>query len=217
MLKDKDFYNKLMVILKNKYIYDLSIWEYSSENEDINSPSSSMSSNYQSPIHSKQETSKSKPNIKNNHPDLIFAKILLTILSENKKSKDYYKKINSNQDGHFTYKVKPGISLLDYLRRILKYLRIEYSTLIIAMIYIDRICKEKVFLNEFNIHRIMLISIYMAYYYNEDCIYDHNYLALVSGISKKEMITLEDDFLDLIEFKLFVSEETFKQYKKYFL
>ena len=37
MLKDKDFYNKLMVILKNKYIYDLSIWEYSSENEDINS------------------------------------------------------------------------------------------------------------------------------------------------------------------------------------
>ena len=179
------------------------------------SPSSTLSSNYQSPVQATSSKKKINPLV-NNHPDLIFAEILLTILSENKKSKDYYKKINSNQDGHFTYKVKPGISLLDYLRRILKYVRIEYSTLIIAMIYIDRICKEKVFLNEFNIHRIMLISIYMAYTYNEDCIYDNKYLALVSGLSKSEMILLEEDFLDLIEFKLYVSEGIYEQYKKYF-
>ena len=110
------------------------------------SSTSNVSSNYQSPV--KVNITKNKINIVNNHPDIIFAKILLHILSENKKSKDYYKKINSNQDGHFTFKMKPGINLLDYLRRILKYVKIEYSTLIIAMIYIDRICKEKVFLNE---------------------------------------------------------------------
>ena len=179
------------------------------------SSTSNVSSNYQSPV--KTTTTKNKINIVNNHPDIIFAKILLHILYENKKSKDYYKKINSNQDGHFTFKMKPGINLLDYLRRILKYIKVEYSTLIIAMIYIDRICKEKVFLNEFNLHRIMLISIYMAYTYNEDCIYDNKYLALVSGLNIKEMLVLEEDFLDLIEFKLYVSDETFDQYKKYFI
>ena len=179
------------------------------------SSTSNVSSNYQSPV--KVNITKNKISIVNNHPDIIFAKILLHILSENKKSKDYYKKINSNQDGHFTFKMKPGINLLDYLRRILKYVKIEYSTLIIAMIYIDRICKEKVFLNEYNIHRIMLISIYLAYTYNEDCIYDNKYLALVSGLDIKEMILLEEDFLDLIEFRLFVSNEIFEQYKKYFL
>ena len=185
--------------------------------EEKSSPSSTISSNYQSPKNTNSSKNKfSKVNIANNHPDLIFAKILLHILSENKKSKDYLKKINSNQDGHFTFKMKPGISLLDYLRRIIKYLKIEYSTLIIAMIYIDRICKEKVFLNEYNIHRIMLISIYMAYTYNEDCTYDNKYLALVSGLSKTEMVALEEDFLDLIDFKLFVTEEIFEQYKKYF-
>ena len=62
----------------------------------------------------------------------------------------------------------------------------------------------------------MLISIYMAYTYNEDCIYDNKYLALVSGLSKSEMILLEEDFLDLIEFKLYVSEGIYEQYKKYF-
>ena len=188
-----------------------------SENEDIKSLSSNMSSNYQSPMKSKPKISKNEPNIIHNHPDVIFAKSLLTILAKNKNDKDYYTKINTNQDGNFTFKKKPSISLLDYLRRIIKYLKIEYSTLIIAMIYIDRICKEKIYLNEYNIHRIMVISIYMAYFYNEDCIYDNNYLALVCGISKNEMITLENDFLDLIEFKLFVSEEIFEQYKKYFL
>ena len=179
--------------------------------------SSNASSNYQSPKIKHISTTKlRKLPLSKIHPDIIFSRILLHILEENKKTKDYYKKINSNQDGHFTIKMKPSLSLLDYLRRILKYTRIEFSTLIISMIYIDRICKEKVFLNEFNIHRIMVISIYIAYTYNEDQIYDNKYLSLVSGISKNEMILLENDFLDLIDFRLFIDEEIFKQYKNFF-
>ena len=188
------------------------------------SPSSTISSDCQSPVSSNinsKITTKNivpitKPNPLPNHPGFIFAQILLHILSENKKSKDYYNKINLNRDGHFTFKMRPAISLFSFLQRILKYVKIEFSTLIIAMIYIDRICKEKVFLNEFNIHRIMVIAIYMAYIYNEDCVYDNNYLALVSGLNKADMVTLEEDFLDLIEFNLFVSEDTFEKYEKYF-
>ena len=37
MLKDKDFYKQLIEILKNKYIYEDNIWEYSTQNEDIDS------------------------------------------------------------------------------------------------------------------------------------------------------------------------------------
>jgi len=184
------------------------------------SPSSTISSNYESPLSSKAPKNKNEPSptpiSSSIPPPVIFAQILLHILSENKKSNDYYKKLNLNQDGHFTFKVYPSISLFDYLQRIIKYVKIEFSTLIVAMIYIDRICREKVFLNEFNIHRIMLISIYMAYIYNEDCVFDNKYLALVSGLSKAEMMTLQEDFLDLIEFNLYVSDEEFEQYKKYF-
>ena len=62
----------------------------------------------------------------------------------------------------------------------------------------------------------MIISIYIAYIYNENCIHDNNYLALVSGISKKEMVLLENVFLELIDFKLYVSNDIFQEYKKYF-
>ena len=37
MLKDKDFYKQLIDILKDKYIFDADIWEYSTNNEDIES------------------------------------------------------------------------------------------------------------------------------------------------------------------------------------
>ena len=144
---------------------------------------------------------------------LIFVKSLLKILSENKQSPDYYSKIKKSQDFHFTILIQPAIPLLDYLRRILNFLKLDFSTLIIALIYIDRICREKVFLNEFNIHRIMVIAIYIAYTYNEDKTYDNNYLSLVSGMNKNEMVTLEEDFLELIEFKLFVDDELYNQYK----
>ena len=186
---------------------------------DENSPSSNISSDCQSPerLPSNKANQKIGEIIIRKSPDVIFASTLMHILSENKKSSDYFKKINLSEDGHFTFKIRPTISLLDYLRRILKYIKIECSTLIIAMIYIDRICKEKVFLNEYNIHRIMIIAIYMAYTYNEDCIYDNKYLSLVSGLSKSEMVLLEEDFLDLIDFKLFVCDEIFNQYKKFFL
>ena len=186
------------------------------EEELSYSSSSNISSNYQSPKNNSNKKNTILPMVPSIKPDIIYTKSLLHILSENKKSKDYYKKIESNEDGHFTYKVKPPISLFQYLQRIIKYVKIEFSTLIISMIYIDRICKEKVFINEYNIHRIMIISIYIAYIYNEDCIHDNNYLALVSGISKKEMVLLENEFLELIDFKLYVSNDIFQEYKKYF-
>ena len=186
------------------------------EEELSYSSSSNISSNYQSPKNNSNKKNTILPMVPSIKPEIIYTKSLLHILSENKKSKDYYKKIESNEDGHFTYKVKPPISLFQYLQRIIKYVKIEFSTLIISMIYIDRICKEKVFINEYNIHRIMIISIYIAYIYNEDCIHDNNYLALVSGISKKEMVLLENEFLELIDFKLYVSNDIFQEYKKYF-
>ena len=177
--------------------------------ENFSSPST-VSSNHESP---KFITLSKTSNLDNINIDLIFVKSLLKILFENKKLPDYYTKVKTNKDFHFTIFIQPVIPLLDYLRRILNFLKLDVSTLIIAMIYIDRICREKVFLNEFNVHRIMVIAIYIAYIYNEDKTYDNNYLSLVSGMSKNEIVTLEEDFLELIEFKLFINASLYNQYK----
>jgi hypothetical protein len=110
----------------------------------------------------------------------------------------------------------PEISIYDYLYRIKKYSLIEDSTLIISLIYIDRVCNNKgIILTKYNIHRILFSAIFVALKFNEDIFYKTSFYAKIGGISTKELINLENAFIKLIDFKFFVSEEIFKTYSRY--
>ena len=41
-----------------------------------------------------------------------------------------------------------------------------------------------------------------------------NYYAKLGGVSKKEIINLEYEFLNLIDFKLFIDQKLFDKYKQ---
>lgn len=79
--------------------------------------------------------------------------ILQEIINENQ---DLSKKsiMESQKESPFYTKRVPSISVLNYLERILKYTKMEESTLILMLIYIDRLCEKNNFLlSENNIHR----------------------------------------------------------------
>ena len=90
------------------------------------------------------------------------------------------------------------------------------STLMLILIYIDRFCEMNyINLNFFNIHKLIIASMIVAIKYNEDNILKNEFYAKVGGVSKKEIDILEYEFLSLIEFSLYVDEETFHQYDRY--
>ena len=146
-------------------------------------------------------------------PELLeeISSVLETIIRQNKNSKNSenkYIEIFSTQD--------PSISIYDYLDRIQKYLNINNSTIILSLIYIDRICKEKgIKLRKNNIHRILFTSIVISIKYNEDKFCKNSFYAKVGGISAKELTKMENAFLKLIEFKLFVSDDLYQKYSSY--
>ena len=112
--------------------------------------------------------------------------------------------------------VPPKISIYEYVSRIQKYCLIEKNIIILGLIYIDRICDiNRLRLTNYNIHRILFISILIALKYNEDSIYSNKYYSEVAGVSLKELNSMESSFLELLDFKLFVSEEEFKKYNFY--
>ena len=112
--------------------------------------------------------------------------------------------------------VPPKISIYEYVSRIQKYCAIEKNIIILGLIYIDRICDiNRLRLTNYNIHRILFISILIALKYNEDSIYSNKYYSEVAGVSLKELNSMESSFLELLDFKLFVSEEEFKKYNFY--
>ena len=138
---------------------------------------------------------------------------LNSIISKTDKEKKTGDKITP-----FDHKHIPRISIYDYLFRIQKYTGIENNTIIIALIYIDRICTKKnknIILNKHNIHRILVTAILVSIKYNEDHICDNLYFSKVAGVSLKELNHLECKFLEIINYDLFVSEELFQKYNEY--
>ena len=133
---------------------------------------------------------------------------LTEIISEKKNSK--------NQNDIFSHARVPKIPLFDYLLRIQKYTRIDNSTIIMALIYIDRVCIRKgLTLTNYNIHRLLFTSILISIKFNEDIIYDNLLYSKIGGIPLAELNKLEQEFLKRIGFSLFVSEEVYKKYYTY--
>lgn len=141
--------------------------------------------------------------------------ILKEIVSENASQKSS-KEAEKQKKLTFHSKNPASVSLNDYVERILKYTHIEESTLIIALIYIDRLCeKQNLILTDSNIHRITYTAIILAVKYNEDDYYSNNYYSKVGGVSITELNALELEFVKLIKYSLFIKREVFDKYKIY--
>jgi hypothetical protein len=91
------------------------------------------------------------------------------------------------------------------------------STIILMLIYIDRLCNiNKIKLTYRIIHKLILSSLIVAIKYNEDEIYSLKVYAEIGGVTKAELEFLEICFISFINFNLFIKEELFNKYYDYF-
>jgi len=105
-------------------------------------------------------------------------------------------------------------SLSDFLERISKFSALTDETLIAALIYVDRILGTgKFFITRTELHKLMLTSCVISLKYNMDDYYDNNYYAKIGNTTLTELNKMEKDFLERIEYKLFIDENEFKRYK----
>ena len=141
----------------------------------------------------------------------IFSELLTDICEESKKcsSKSIYIK-------SFMTKSIPSISLKNYMLRLFRYTKMNESTIIIILIYIDKICNmNNKKISYYNIFKLILGSMIAAIKYNEDQFYPAEVYAKLGGVSVSELNLLEMEFYKLIDFKLFVDEEIFLKYREY--
>ena len=142
----------------------------------------------------------------------IIADLLTDICEESTTNKD----TNGPIIKPFISKKIPSVSIKSYLDRLAKYSKIENNTLLLILIYIDKVCDiNKIRLNYFNIHKMILASMLIAIKYNEDDYYSNSFYAKVGGVTKSEIDVLEYEFLVLIDFNLYVSDDLFLKYYDY--
>jgi hypothetical protein len=180
----------------------ITIEENISESSSLNT---SFNSSFDSPEN--ETTNEEVDTINNTFYISAISEILNKLIQTNQKQ---------NKPEMLTYfhsETIPQISLMDYLLRIQQYSNIELSTLIISLIYLDRIyCMNKLTLNFHNIHKLLLTSVLMSIKYNEDSLYRNDYFAEIGGVSLKELNQMEIEFLSGIQFNLFVNNDLYDKY-----
>ena len=145
-----------------------------------------------------------------------ISQTLVSILENNKKKSNYKEMVKKQSKMVFSANLIPNISIEDYLLRIQTYANIEKSTLIISLIFIDKLCHTAdVTLTHYNIHRILFTAVLISIKYNEDSFFDNQYYSEIAGVKIKELKLLEYTFINMVDFKFYVSNEIYKKYLEY--
>ncbi len=164
----------------------------------------------------KNDEEKEEIQIKNFNLIKAISQSLITILEENKTMQNIKEVIIKQSKMIFSSKSIPNISIKDYLIRIQTYSEIDKTTLILALILIDKLCKKaKLILTYYNIHKILFGAILIAIKYNEDNYYDNKFYSEIAGVQLKELKLIEYTFLELNDFNVFVNDKEFEQYRLY--
>ena len=145
-----------------------------------------------------------------------ISSIIESLIEENKNLLDYKEKLKIQKKSVFNKDELPHISIKNYLHRIQTFSEAEDNTLIISLIFLDKICDTaSIILTEYNVHRLLFISILIAIKYNEDLVFELDCYSKIAGMTKKEINKLEYQFLKLINFEVFVHKKIFEKYKSY--
>ena len=175
--------------------------------ENINTDNSTKNSLYSENF----EYKKSEKVDRTNSPEIvkIIAEILTNLCEENKSNSESKLLLLKP----FISKKIPSISIKDYIERILKYSKTFNEIVITILIYLDTICcRNKIYLNYYNIHKFIFAAFIAAVKFYQDDYYSIGYYAKLGGVSKKEAINLEYEFLILIDFKLLVNQNLYDKY-----
>ena len=184
--------------------------------------SSSRRINTDNSISSKETAISTSPNFEGNNPiSPYLQKQIIKSIAQNLKDIIRENKTNNQMKfvKHDIFYISrlPSISLEDYIIRIVNSTKMNISSLIISIIYIDKFCElNKYILSLKNIHRILLTACLLSIKFNEDVNVKSKYYANMAGISVQDLNNLEFYLIVKLEFSLFVDYEIYQKYFEYF-
>ena len=111
----------------------------------------------------------------------------------------------------------PPISIEDYIKRIFNYTKMNISTLVMSVMYIDRFCELNGYILSLNnIHRVLLTACLLSIKFNEDINVNTKYYANIAGVSANDLNNLEFYLYIKLKFSLYVDYDLYYKYFEYF-
>ena len=126
------------------------------------------------------------------------------------KNRDKTKlKIDDIKDPLYSNKV-PIIKIEDYLIRLVKYSKMEISTLVLTFIYIKRFIDKENYIIAFNnIFRLIISCSILAIKFNENRTFKNSFYAKIGGLEVEDLNNLEYNVFSRLNFNLRVLDSEF--------
>ena len=147
--------------------------------------------------------------------DKVFT-YLISLITENKKLKNYNEIIMSQENCIFNSKDFEKISLKEFLVYLNEFYTLEDYILIGALIYLDKFCEAtSIILTKYNIFRLLFTAILLSLKKFEDLNINNSYYSKIIGMKNKDLNKLEFNFITTLDFKLHITKREYQKYKKY--
>ena len=132
---------------------------------------------------------------------------LVDILTKNRGKTKL--KIDRIKDPLYSNKV-PIIKIEDYLIRLVKFSKMEISTLVLTFIYIKRFIDKENFIIAFNnIFRLIITCSLLAIKFNENKAFKNSFYAKIGGLEVEDLNNLEYNVFSRLNFNLRVLDSEF--------
>ena len=155
---------------------------------------------------------KEHPNI-NKCDDIDLIESISSLIEDTIK-RNLAKKNYSKRSIFFCEEKKiPNISIYNYIYYIYSYLNLEFSSIVLSLISINRLLERtKDHLSKNNFYKLFITSCLLNSKLNEEPFYDYEFYALAGKIDKSVLILLEKEYFEMIDYKLFVNDEVYQRY-----
>ena len=140
---------------------------------------------------------------------------LKNYLKEKMKKNKNQEKIFLNRNIFYMEEI-PKIIIEEYIEKILFKLNPENSTIILSLIFLDKICineNNKISLIKNNVYKLFLAALIVAIKYNEDLSFKNSYVAKSVCIYPSELNELVLEFLIKLDFNLYVTRDLYDVYR----
>ena len=121
------------------------------------------------------------------------------------------------RDGRLTRfhsRAPPGISVSDYLQRLIHHATLSPPILLSMVWYIDRLCQlyPAFTVNSLTVHRFLITAVTVAAKGLSDSFWTNPTYARIGGIPVSELATLELEFLQKVQWKIVPQPEVLEEY-----
>lgn len=144
----------------------------------------------------------------------------------NRKMEAHNSRIDTvvNPQTAFSGKLPATITPSRYIKGLLKNFETSPGVMVVMLIYIERLLEkmdeeykavgglDQILFTSYNAHRIILTTFLVAQKYCEDRNYRLASIARSGGIERDELILLERELLNFLDYNLYVNEITFNKY-----